>query len=78
MLSEFKELISKKSDSELMEYFNNIGRYSPEAISTVVNVLKERDHVFSDEEIRLINEQIQKKKEIKGAMKYNGPKQTTQ
>lgn len=63
-MTHFKELITKKTVSELLEYINNFDRYSSYALTLVVNELKERGHNFSDEELKSINERIEKKKEL--------------
>jgi hypothetical protein len=64
MYTDFRELMSNKTDAELMEYITNIDRYSHEALVAVVNELKVRGHNFPDEELRSINEKIQIKKEV--------------
>lgn len=62
MSTYFEELMTKKSDTELMEYINNYGKYTPEALIAVVNELKSRGQNISDEELRMINDKIEKYK----------------
>ena len=58
----FEELMIKKSEAELMEYINNVGKYTPEALIAVVNELKSRGQNISDEELRMINDKVEKSK----------------
>src|ERR1035437_5617584 len=60
MSTYFEELMIKRSDAELMEYINNFDKYTPEALIVVVNELKSRGHSISDEELRMINNKIEK------------------
>lgn len=52
----------KRSDAELMEYINNFDKYTPEALIAVVNELKSRGQSISDEELRMINDKVEKSK----------------
>jgi len=64
MGTHFEELMAKKSDAELTEYISNIDRYAPEAITAVINEFKKRGRNYTDDELKSINEKIQKKIEI--------------
>ena len=64
MRTHFEELMAKKTIEELTEFINNFDRYSPEALTAAINELKVRGRDFSDEELKSLNERIEKKKEI--------------
>jgi len=64
MVTEFEKMMTKKTVEELMEYINNFERYSSWALTAVVNELKVRETIFSDEEFKSLYERIEKKKEI--------------
>jgi len=63
-MTDFEKMISKKNVEELMEYINDFERYSPWALTAVVNELKTKGKEFSDEELNSLYERIEKKKEI--------------
>lgn len=64
MRTHFEELMTKKTVEELAEFIDNFDRYSPEALTAAINELKVRGRDFSDEELKSLNERIEKKKEI--------------
>ena len=63
-MTHFEELINKKTVKELLEYIDNFDRYSPWALTAVIDELKVRGHNFSDKELKSLYERIEKKKEI--------------
>jgi len=62
-MTHFENLISKQTVEELMEYINDFERYSPWALTAVINELKAKGKTFSDEELNSLYEKIEKKKE---------------
>jgi hypothetical protein len=65
MRTHFEELMTKKTVEELTEFIDNFDRYSPEALTSAINELKVRGRDFSDEELKSLNERIEKKKKLK-------------
>ena len=63
-MAQFDEIIREKSIEELKEYIDNFDRYSPWALTAVIDKLKERGYNFSEEELKSLYERIEKKKEI--------------
>lgn len=57
----FEQTMAKKSEDGLLEYVNNIDKYTPESIVAAVKELKKRGRDFSEEEIRNINSKIKSK-----------------
>src|SRR5438105_8109614 len=51
MQPDFEGLMSKKSDEDLLEYVNNVSRYTPEAISSAIKELKKRGRELSEIEL---------------------------
>jgi hypothetical protein len=61
MAKSLREVMSGKSDEGLMDYLNNFGKYTPEAIIVAVDELKRRGRSFSPEELNEINIKIEKR-----------------
>lgn len=51
MGTRFKELMSKKSEKELMDYLINFNKYTPDAITAAVDELKGRGRIFTEQEL---------------------------
>lgn len=58
MGTRFKELMSKKSEKELMDYLINFKKYTPDAITAAVDELKGRGKNFTEQELIEIKEKI--------------------
>ncbi len=54
----FTDIASRLSDEELKDRIENRQKYLPETTEATVAELKRRGHVFSDEEITVINQDI--------------------
>ena len=63
MTTTFKELMSRLSEDELMDYLNNSDKYTAEAITEAVDELKRRGKNFTKEELNEIRIKIQTSKE---------------
>jgi hypothetical protein len=61
MRMDFEELMTQKSDVELIEYLSDIDRYMSGAIIAAVKELKKRGQKFTDDELNDIKEKIAKK-----------------
>jgi hypothetical protein len=59
MGTRFKELMSKKSEEELMDYLINFNTYAPDAITAAVDELKGRGRNFTEQELIEIKEKIE-------------------
>jgi hypothetical protein len=59
----FKVTASDKSDAELLNCIENREKYLPETIEASVSELQYRGHAFTDDELRVINEDIQAHRE---------------
>ena len=59
MGTRFKELMSKKSEKELMDYLINFNKYTPDAITAAVDELKGRGRNFTEQELIEIKEKIE-------------------
>jgi hypothetical protein len=59
MGTKFKELMSKKSDKELMDYLINFNKYTGDAITAAVDELKGRGRNFTEQELIEIKEKIE-------------------
>jgi hypothetical protein len=59
MGTSFKELMTKKSEAELMEFLINFNRYAPDAIKAAVRELKSRGRNFTELELTEIKEKIE-------------------
>ena len=60
----FKLRAALKSDEELHDRINNREKYLPETVEAAVNELQFRGEVFSDEELKVIEEDMQARKEL--------------
>jgi len=58
MNSRFNYVASKLSDEELKDRLENRQKYLPETTEATVAELQQRGHVFSDEELNVINQDI--------------------
>jgi len=54
----FEVTASAKSDTELLDTIENRQKYLPETIEASVAELKYRGHTFTDEELKVINEDV--------------------
>ena len=59
----FKEDFKKLSDAELQAYVNDRQKYIPEAVAAAVEELQNRGHVFPEEELAAIREEVKIKSE---------------
>ncbi|MCR8559474.1 hypothetical protein KXD93_17585 [Mucilaginibacter sp. BJC16-A38] len=62
----FKFRATMKSDEELHEYVDNREKYLPESVESAVEELQNRGVVFSDEELKVIAEDMQARRELAG------------
>ncbi len=62
METDFQEPMSGKSDEGLTEYLKNTDKYTIEAIYAAMAELKKRGRIFTDKELKAIEDQIQAKK----------------
>jgi len=58
---DFQEKMAGKTNEALLTYIDNIGKYVPEAINAAVAELQERGHVFSVDELKKIQTDIELK-----------------
>ncbi|QTV04954.1 hypothetical protein [Faecalibacter bovis] len=56
-----KSVLNKLSDQELKKYLQSNSRFTSDAVKLALEILKERDFTFSDEEITRINSLIETK-----------------
>lgn len=59
MGTRFKELMSKKSEKELLDYLINFNKYTPDSITAAVDELKGRGRNFTQQELIEIKEKIE-------------------
>lgn len=59
MGTKFKQLMSKKSEKELMDYLINFNKYTGDAITAAVDELRERGKHFTEQELIDIKEKIE-------------------
>jgi hypothetical protein len=59
METNFKYIASSRSTEELLERIDNRQKYLPETVEASIAELQYRKHEFSDEELKVINEDIQ-------------------
>ncbi|MDP9079460.1 MAG: hypothetical protein M3O71_18665 [Bacteroidota bacterium] len=67
----FKFRATMKSDEELHEYVDNREKYLPESVESAVEELQNRGIVFSDEELKVIAEDMQARRELAGTPPTN-------
>jgi hypothetical protein len=64
METDFTKSMALKSDDELQEYIDNKLKYSPDAVFSAIEELKNRGRVFTDSEIETIKSDIAQHQEI--------------
>ncbi|MGZ4056237.1 MAG: hypothetical protein ACXVPU_04800 [Bacteroidia bacterium] len=64
METDFTKSMALKSDDELQEYIDNKLKYSPEAVFSAIEELKNRGRAFTDLEIEAIKSDIAQHQEI--------------
>jgi hypothetical protein len=57
----FNSPLSNKSDAQLQERIENRQKYMPETIQAAISELQHRGHLFTDEELKIYNQDIQAK-----------------
>lgn len=63
-----KSVLIQYSNEELLSYLRPNTKYTPDAISLVMEILKERGHIFSTQELESINSLLhQKSNRVKNA-----------
>ena len=63
MNDNFKYHASARTDDELYERVNNREKYLPETVESSVEELQHRGHSFSEEELQVITEDMQARRE---------------
>jgi hypothetical protein len=69
---EFNSPLSNKSEAELLERIENRQKYMPETVQAAIAELQQRGHLFTDEELKIYNEDIQAKLQNAGLEKRTG------
>lgn len=62
MATDFKQLMSQKSNENLEEYIHNVRKYVPDAVEAAIIELEGRGRVFTADDIDSIKKQIEEKK----------------
>lgn len=61
----FDEMMANKSDEDLMEYIDNVPKYTVQAIQAAINELRKRGKQFTQEDLQEINQTIKEKATLK-------------
>lgn len=61
---DFVKLMASKSDEGLQECIDNRKKYNPDAVYAAIDQLKLRGRIFTEEELNIIKEDIEKQQEI--------------
>jgi len=72
MESNFNSPLSNKSEAELKERIENRQKYMPETVRAAIAELQRRGHLFTDEELKIYNDDMQERLRIAASEKKAG------